>query len=143
MQPRPEKGCDEKDVKSKGGGQGLCRNAVNHIKNFDNDDPGHKIFWHLGVIIIKLLMWSTAFLHRPGHPLLISHFFQHSLFQVLAATFFTARVFLVESTLLCPNFKHYMYESRDTTLQKSYFPIHFLCEVSMVAPSHRKCIGKA
>ena len=39
---RPEKGCDEKDVKSKGGGQGLCRNAVNHIKNFDDDDPGRK-----------------------------------------------------------------------------------------------------
>ena len=34
----------EKGVKSKGGGQGLCRNAVDHIKfkNFDNEDPGHK-----------------------------------------------------------------------------------------------------
>ena len=31
------KGCDKKDVKSKGGGQGLCRNAVDHINNFDND----------------------------------------------------------------------------------------------------------
>ena len=27
-----KKGCDEKDVKSKGGSQGLCRNAVDHIK---------------------------------------------------------------------------------------------------------------
>ena len=45
---RPEKGCDEKDVKSKGGSQGLCRNAVvNHIKNFDNDNPGHKTFFLL------------------------------------------------------------------------------------------------
>ena len=34
-----KKGCDEKDVKSKGGSQGLCRNAVDHIKKFDNDDP--------------------------------------------------------------------------------------------------------
>ena len=31
-------------MKSKGGGQGLCRNAVDHIKNFDNDDPGRKTF---------------------------------------------------------------------------------------------------
>ena len=35
-----KKGCDEKDVKLKGGSQGLCENAVDHIKNFDNDDPG-------------------------------------------------------------------------------------------------------
>ena len=41
LQPRPEKGCDETDVKSKGCGQGLCRNAVDHIKN---DDPGQKYF---------------------------------------------------------------------------------------------------
>ena len=39
LRPRPEKGYDEKDVKSKRGGQGLCRNVVDHIKNFDNDDP--------------------------------------------------------------------------------------------------------
>ena len=32
-----------------------------------------------------------------------------------------------------------MYESRDTTLQKSHFDIHFLCERSRVAP---KCMGK-
>ena len=37
-----KKGCYKKDVKSKGDGQGLCRNAVDHIKNFDNDNPGHK-----------------------------------------------------------------------------------------------------
>ena len=35
-----------KDVK--GGGQGLCRNAIHHIKNFDNDDPGHKTLGCLG-----------------------------------------------------------------------------------------------
>ena len=35
------------------------------------------------------------------------------------------------------------YESKDTTLQKSHFAIHFLCEGSGVAPSHRKCMGKA
>ena len=35
----PEKDCYKKDVKSKGDSQGLCRNAVDHIKNFDNDDP--------------------------------------------------------------------------------------------------------
>ena len=43
LQPRPEKGYDEKDMKSKEGGQGLCRNAVDHIK----------IFVAPGVIIIK------------------------------------------------------------------------------------------
>ena len=43
LQLRPEKGCDEKDVKLKGSSQGLCRNAVDHI-NFDNDDPGCKTF---------------------------------------------------------------------------------------------------
>ena len=42
LQPRPEKGYDEKDVKSKGVDQGLCRNAVDHINFFDNDDPGCK-----------------------------------------------------------------------------------------------------
>ena len=35
---------DEKDVKLKGAGQSLCRNAVDHIKNFDNDDLSHKTF---------------------------------------------------------------------------------------------------
>ena len=55
MHPRPEKCCDEKDVKSKGGGQGLCRNAVDHIKNFDNDDPGYKTLWHLGVKIFNVM----------------------------------------------------------------------------------------
>ena len=40
LQPRPEKGCDENDVKSKGGG-----NAADHIKNFDNDDPDHNVSW--------------------------------------------------------------------------------------------------
>ena len=29
-------------MKSKEGGQGLYRDAVDHIKIFDNDDPGHK-----------------------------------------------------------------------------------------------------
>ena len=46
--PRPEKGCDEKDVKSKWDGQGLCRNAVDHIKIFYNDDPGTSMFCGLG-----------------------------------------------------------------------------------------------
>ena len=44
-QLKTEKGCDEKDVKSKGGSQGLCRNAVDHIKNFDSNDPGRKTFF--------------------------------------------------------------------------------------------------
>ena len=42
LRPRPEKSCDEKHVKSKGGNQGLCRNAVDHIKIFDNDDQATK-----------------------------------------------------------------------------------------------------
>ena len=29
-------------MKSKGGGQDLCGNAVDHILNFDNDEPGCK-----------------------------------------------------------------------------------------------------
>ena len=45
-----------KDVKSKRGGQGLCRNAVNYIKNFDNDDPGHKTLWHLGVLFVPVVV---------------------------------------------------------------------------------------
>ena len=43
----------KKDVKSKVGSQGLCRNAVDHIQNFDNDDPGHKIFEALGSSLSK------------------------------------------------------------------------------------------
>ena len=39
---------DEKDVKSKEGSQGLYRKAVDHINNFDNDDPGHKTLECLG-----------------------------------------------------------------------------------------------
>ena len=87
------KGCDEKDVKSKGGGQGLCRNAVDHIKNFDNDDPGHITFFCLNVLwleknvlqpvssLSKFLMWSTTFLHRLGHrPLL--NLFHHAFSQL-------------------------------------------------------------
>ena len=35
------------------GSQGLCRNVVDHINNYDNDDPASSIFvvW---VIIIKI-----------------------------------------------------------------------------------------
>ena len=69
-----------KDVKSKGDGQGLCRNAVDHIKNFDNDDPGCKIFFLSQCFVAwekcfatwsslsNFLIWSTAFLHRPWSP---------------------------------------------------------------------------
>ena len=45
LQQRPGKGCDEKDAKSKECIQGLRRNAVDHIKKFDNDDPGCKTFF--------------------------------------------------------------------------------------------------
>ena len=41
LRPRPGKGCNQKDVKSRGGSQVLCRNAVDHIKKIDNDS-GHK-----------------------------------------------------------------------------------------------------
>ena len=34
-------GYDEKDVKSKVAGQGLCRNTFDYI---DNDDPGHNVY---------------------------------------------------------------------------------------------------
>ena len=56
---------DEEDVKSKGGSQGLCRNAVDHIKNFDNDDPSHKTLWHLGVIIIKIFNVMNSIPAQP------------------------------------------------------------------------------
>ena len=63
LQQRPEKGCDEK-CKSK---RGQPRPAVDHMNNFDHDDPGHKT--------------------------LISHFFHHSFSSGLGCNFFTARMF--------------------------------------------------
>ena len=49
-----KKGCDDQD------GQDLCRNAVDHINNFDNNDPGCKTFFlpkcfPAWIIIIKIV----------------------------------------------------------------------------------------
>ena len=44
-------------MKSKGGGQGLYRNAVDHIKNFDNDDlqvPQCFVAWVMIMIMIMI-----------------------------------------------------------------------------------------
>ena len=48
-------------MKSKGGGQGLCRNAVDDIKNFDNDDPGHKgcNFFTARVFLVGITNYMT------------------------------------------------------------------------------------
>ena len=94
-------------MKSKEGGQDLCRNAVEHIKNFYNDDPGYKTFFSGHKTFEARKMFCSLGHHYQnfkcdqqqsctglGRPLLIAHLFHHSLFQVLAATF-TARVFLV------------------------------------------------
>ena len=51
-------------------------------------------------MIIKTLFPSAVTLHRPWPPILISHLFYSGLFLVLDCSFFTARVFLVEISLL-------------------------------------------
>ena len=51
-------------------------------------------------MIIKVLFPSAVTLHRPWLPILISHLFYPGLFLVLGRSFFTARVFLVEISLL-------------------------------------------
>ena len=49
--PRPEKAVMKKMWNQERGSQDLYRNAVGHIKNFDNDDPqvpqyfGHNFFY--------------------------------------------------------------------------------------------------
>ena len=103
LQPKPEKGCDEKDVKSKGNSQGMLlitlkilimmTQAAKHFSQAAKHWGKKNVLWP-GSSLSKILMWSTAFLHKLWPPPLISHLFHHSLFQVLAATFFTARVFL-------------------------------------------------
>ena len=58
------RGCDEKDMKSKEGGQSLCRNAVDHINNLErpqNIEGNKNVLQPLS----KLVILSTAFLHRP------------------------------------------------------------------------------
>ena len=57
LHPKPEKGCDEKDVKSKRAGQGLCRNAVDHIKNITQ---AAKHFSHATAISVQV---SQELLH--------------------------------------------------------------------------------
>ena len=43
------------------------------LKIFDNDNPKcHNVLWP-GSLLSKFLIRSTAFLHRPWPPLLISH----------------------------------------------------------------------
>ena len=92
-------------MKSKWGSQGQCRNAVNHIKNFDNDDPGCKTFFLLalrpeknvlqpGSSLTKFLMWSTAFLHWPWPPPFDFTSFLSQPFSGFGCNFFTAKMFL-------------------------------------------------
>ena len=54
------KGCGKKGIKSKGGSQGLCSNAVDHIKIFDTDSLFHKHLCHNvlhpGSLVSKFLM---------------------------------------------------------------------------------------
>ena len=100
---RPEKRLWWKYVKSKGGT--YAEMLLVTLKKFDNNDPGHKTLRQENVwsSLLKLSMWSTAFLYRPW--LLPFDFWLHIFFitafiQVLAATFFTARVYLVEITIM-------------------------------------------
>ena len=52
-----KKNCDEK-----WGGQGLCRNAIDYIKNFDNDHSDHKTFSCLSVLWPeKNVLWPDLF----------------------------------------------------------------------------------
>ena len=53
--------------------RGSQRMLLITLKKFSNDDPGHKTFSSLNVLrpkssLSKLLIWSTAFLHRPWPP---------------------------------------------------------------------------
>ena len=82
------KGCDEKNVKSKGGSQGLCRNAVDHIKNFDNDDhqvPQCRVFL-VGISLLSLEINACSYKHISTYiyPLTLHEcFFVHTIYIVL------------------------------------------------------------
>ena len=68
--PRPVKRLWWKRCEIKRGVQDLCRNVVDHINDFDNDDPGCKTLRqeNAGSSLSKLLIWSTAFLHMSWPP---------------------------------------------------------------------------
>ena len=81
------KGYDEKDEISKGGGQGLCKNAVDHIKNFNNDDlqvPQYFVAW---VIIFNVINCI------PAQPSFDFTSFSSYPFSGLGHNFFTAGCF--------------------------------------------------
>ena len=95
-----KRGCDEKDVKSKEGSKGLCRNDVVYIKNFDNDDPGASMIFDLGHPYQNFNV-TNSIPTQALAALLISHRFHHSLFSGLGYNIFTAMMFLVGISLLC------------------------------------------
>ena len=86
-------------MKSKGGGQGLCRNAVGHIKIFDNDGPGHKTYFLPQFLrpeknflrpgsLSKFLMWSQQHSCTGlGRPFWF-HIFSSQPFSGLGCNFF-------------------------------------------------------
>ena len=78
------------------GGQSLCRNAVDHIKNLIMMTPRyHNVLWP-GSSLSKFLRCSTAFL---GHPFWF-HIFFISDFSGLGCNLFTARVGYLLSELI-------------------------------------------
>ena len=99
MQPRPEKGCDEKDVKSKGGGQGLCRNSVDHIKSFDNDHAGHKTLRQEKVLLLGSLLSKFNVINGIPAQAFDVPFdftsFSSQPFSGIGHNLFTAKVFIV------------------------------------------------
>ena len=89
LQPRPGKCCDEK--KSKGGGQSLCRNAVDRIKNFDNDDPSHKALGQEKLMFCDLDHHFNAINSIPA--------------QALAAPFWYICTTWLQDVRSCPSIK--------------------------------------
>ena len=84
-------------MKSKGGSQGLYRNAVDHIKNFDDDDPGRKTLmqekcfaaWVIIIIIFNVIN------SIPAQALAVPFWFNICFIKVFFLNFFIAMVFLV------------------------------------------------
>ena len=79
-------------MKKMWGGQGLCRNAVDHIKKFDNDDPGCKILrqdicFAAWVIIIKIVNVVDSIPAQALAAPFDSHLFHHSLFSGFSHNF--------------------------------------------------------
>ena len=133
---RLEKDCDERDVKSKRDSQGLWRNAVDYIKNFDNDDPGASMLCGLGhhyqnnFDVISINPTQALGIH-----LLISYLFLQRPFQVSAATFLQLGCLwleLISVIMKSKKTRHYLLASVGYWHVTYYYIIHATCKTVLL-----------